>query len=35
MRAEATLLWRDSSPWLVVLAALLLPGVALVAPRRR
>lgn len=34
-RPEATLLWRDAGPWLVVLAALLLPGLSLVAERRR
>ncbi len=34
-RTETTLLWRDSGPWLVVLAALLLPGLSLVAARRR
>ncbi|MCU0521481.1 MAG: peptidase MA family metallohydrolase [Anaerolineae bacterium] len=33
-RAEATLLWRDAGPWLVLLAALVLPGLTLIARRR-
>ncbi|MBN1248727.1 MAG: hypothetical protein JXC32_13795, partial [Anaerolineae bacterium] len=34
-RTEASLLWHDTGPWLVLLAALLLPGLALVLAGRR
>ena len=33
-RAGASLLWRDAAPWLILLAVVLLPGLALVVARR-